>query len=316
MHVFRRNNNDKSKCCLRKIMQILNHIETFGKSVYYVQYTYDDLFSTSQNNVIVFTVDSNIEHNKFLRNAIQSCRIFNHDIKIIILTTLNNNVQDIIQRFDNIEIYHLDNDPLYLEFVDGRKNTIDRISKMAFTRLIIPLMDIFKNYNKVLYVDCDVEFLQNINSIFYDNTKSFIYMTPEVFLTYKRFDMIKASVMNKAKYRYMDGVYNIDSLMHQYIYYNAGVILFNMDMLPKEYSIKLKQAISSFDTFRFTFQDQDILNIFYNAYIKELDPKYNVSLLTTTATTIDELHNLSNIYIRHFITPDEKLELKGKLNNG
>lgn len=140
------------------------------------------------------------------------------------------------------------------------------INKSSYLRFA--LVDILKNYNKTIYLDCDVVVNHDIAELF------------DIDLEGKAMGVVKDSTMaswNKMKFengekqrKYNKEILGIENL---YEYFNTGVILMDVE--------KMREVASSAELFKlaeereWTWQDQDILNKVYYGKTKFLDLSWN-----------------------------------------
>lgn len=178
----------------------------------------------------------------------------------------------------------------YIEQTNAEQlKTCAHYSKEMYYRILIPT--IFSQYNKVLYVDCDLVF--NIS--------------PHVFFNFN-IEQYCLGAINDI------GVISPKSLFHDYIkslqieptkYFNSGVLIMNIPKLNEinlleqfNQIIKRKQA--------FKFPDQDILNIICKNKVLYLDYKYNFTCSEYQKNLPKQYYNndfLFEQYMSNSLTP-------------
>lgn len=158
-----------------------------------------------------------------------------------------------------------------------------RWPKSAYTRLyagqLLPL-----NLHKVLYIDCDTIITGSLNKLWKLDENQYVVMGVK--------DCI-SKIYKK----------NI-GLKSEDIYINAGVLLFNLNLL-RDYDISI--AISRFiDQYgkKISYADQDILNSIFKGKIGILSPEYNLMTLVCMYSyeNIISLRRPTNYYSEKEIT--------------
>jgi len=127
-----------------------------------------------------------------------------------------------------------------------------RISKATYFRLLIPFLNEFKKIYNLIYVDPDVLIKKSFETLVTHDLNGNI------------FGAVKdAPLVNR----------NRENSWGEHDYFNAGMLLINLDLLRKKYE-KLKDLdIDLFDG-KYEFNDQDILNRIVSE-VHWLDDKYN-----------------------------------------
>lgn len=183
---------------------------------------------------------------------------------------------------------------LKITIVDGERwllnkelNEIDHVNKTTFLRLCI--LDYLKNYDKVIYLDCDTTINDDLNNLYKIDIENFAIgaCLDTVQISYLHNEKSNASILFK-KY----------GIKNPWNYFNAGVLLMN---------IKKMNEISSWDNLltlceknKYRFQDQDVLNIVYQEHVKILDSKWNCfSHNSLTHIEIPEKKAPINVYLNY-----------------
>ena len=150
------------------------------------------------------------------------------------------------------------------------------LTKTAYYRLFIP--SIFKEYSRVLYLDCDIIFLQNIDEIFgiVFQENEIIACVPEFhflkFLCKKPKEKPKQFQTIQDYYREILGLTESDSFI------NSGVLLFDIQKcLEFEFTEKCLNLIEKnpFPDKFFYCHDQDIINCICKGKMHFLSNRYN-----------------------------------------
>lgn len=134
----------------------------------------------------------------------------------------------------------------------------------TYFRLLLP--NIMEGYKKVLYLDSDLVVTADIAELFKENINGYLLAACH--------DADTAGLYNgyePAKKDYMD---NVLKIKRPYQYFQAGVILFNLDEFRKKYTVEemLKFAAS----YEWQLLDQDVLNYLAQDSYKPVDMKWNV----------------------------------------
>ena len=142
------------------------------------------------------------------------------------------------------------------------------MSNKAYTvRLAIPFMNQFKEYDRVIWMDCDIDIVSDGFSeiLMCETSKDGFAMSVDII--------------------YKKHMKRLDELLGHYgkeSYFNAGVTVMDLQKINKD---KLRDAISDLKEKKYKFRDQDTLNI--NFDIKSLDRKFN--FWTWTNEKINEI---------------------------
>lgn len=131
-----------------------------------------------------------------------------------------------------------------------------RFPKEAWFRLLIPIL--FKQYEKILYLDCDLVVNNDIANLYNVNiTKYMLGAIPD--------NWRLPSVV-----RYRQDELCIDSKL----YFNSGVLLFNLISFYQNGSVEKGLQLANSGR-EFPTVDQDVLNIVCNGHVKLLPMKWN-----------------------------------------
>lgn len=196
---------------------------------------------------IFFTVDD--KYVPFLAVALQSLiensSERNYYLIKILYTSITEENQEKIKKYEkenvNIEFVDLN---YYINKIKNKLYTRDYYSVTTYFRLFIP--NLYPQYNKALYLDCDIVLLADVAELYnIDMGDNLVAAAPDdVIQKIEVFQEYAEKVVGVADYRN---------------YFNAGVLLMNLDELRKFdfqekflYSLeKIKFAVA---------QDQDYLN--------------------------------------------------------
>lgn len=168
-----------------------------------------------------------------------------------------------------------------LEFVDvadrmkslsGKLRLRDYYTNAIFYRIFIP--SLFPNYEKILYLDSDIVFNDDVAKLFdTDLTGCVLGVTK---------DEIVPAIAGFAEY--VEDFLGVD----KYEYFNSGLLLFNTEEYKRtqtekkfiEYMLKYKFEIAP---------DQDCLNVLLQGRIKYIDPCWNKTPMPELISDVNEL---------------------------
>ena len=154
----------------------------------------------------------------------------------------------------------------------GNLATMLHITVETYFRLFI--QDIMKDYKKVLYLDGDMIVKHDVADLYDQNVRGYILGAVR--------DIDMAGVYNSNLVKAEDNIDpkrkeyidNVIGLTNPYDYFQAGVLLLNLDMMRKSFTVK--DAIKLASEREWTYLDQDILNYLAKGKVKYLDQKWNV----------------------------------------
>lgn len=140
---------------------------------------------------------------------------------------------------------------------------VDRhLSIATYYRFFLP--ELFKDINKILYLDTDILIMDDIEKIYnVDISEKYMAGCNDIaFNTLNFEDFQNAHVLLK-KLGYID----------RKKYVNAGILLFNLKKMRETNASKrlLDMALSH----KFPFHDQDVLNLIFQDGIQEMDERWN-----------------------------------------
>ena len=196
---------------------------------------------------IFFAVDNG--YIPFLAVALQSLienssKKYYYSIKILYTDIKEENKKKIMKyEKENVKIEFVDLN-YYIEQVKDKLYTRDYYSKTTYFRLFIP--NLYPQYNKALYLDCDIVVLGDIAELYNQEIgDNLVAAAPDdVIQTTKVFQEYAEKVVGVADYRN---------------YFNAGILVMNLDEFRKfNFQDKFLYLL---ETIKFTVaQDQDYLN--------------------------------------------------------
>ena len=195
-----------------------------------------------------------------LQSLIENSKKENFYLIKILYTNISEENQRKIQKFEqeNVSIEFVDLN-YYIEKIKDKLYTRDYYSKTTYFRLFIP--NLYPQYTKALYLDSDIVVLEDVADLYNTNMENdLVAAAPDdVIQTIKVFQEYAENVVGVANYRN---------------YFNAGVLLMNLDELRK-FNFQEK-FLYSLDKIKFSVaQDQDYLNRLCKGRVKIVDPNWN-----------------------------------------
>ena len=200
-----------------------------------------------ENIPIFFTIDDG--YTPFLAVALQSLidnasKEYNYCIKVLHTNVKEEHMKQ-IKKYEcknvNIEFVDLS---YYIEKVKDKLYTRDYYTNTTYFRLFLP--ELYPQYDKVVYLDSDIIVVGDISELYnVDMGTNLITAAPDDIIQY-----------NKVFQDYAELVVGVAKYQH---YFNAGVLLMNLDQLRKfKFQEKFLYLLG---TVKFSVaQDQDYLN--------------------------------------------------------
>jgi len=177
---------------------------------------------------------------------------------------INDDIQQIFQRnltTANIRITFVNVN----SYVTGYQlKTISYFTTNTFFRFLIP--EILKNHQKVLYLDCDTIVCDDLAKLYDTELGEYLIAATS--------DADYCGNCNKKNLDFFSYTKNILHMENPFLYFQAGVLLMNVE--------KLRQVTSAHDLFTmadsytYRFLDQDILNIVCYNQVLYVDMKWNL----------------------------------------
>lgn len=212
---------------------------------------------------IFFAIDD--AYTPFLAVALQSLiENASHDYKYLIKilhTNVQNEHMEQIRKYEsenvNIEFVDLS---YYIEKVQDKLYTRDYYTNTTYFRLFLP--ELYPQYDKVLYLDSDIIVVGDISELYNtDMGTNLVAAAPDDIIQY-----------NKVFQDYAELVVGVSKYEH---YFNAGVLLMNLDELRKfKFQEKFLYLLG---TVKFSVaQDQDYLNRLCKGRVTLISHDWNV----------------------------------------
>lgn len=170
-------------------------------------------------------------------------------------------LSDMVQAYDNFSIRFIDAQA----YLAGWKfHTAMHVTEMTYLRLA--MLDIMKNYDKAIYLDCDIVVNWDLADLFYTDIG-------DNYVAAAR-DTIMAGWCN-SDYDY-SRTYNerFLGLKSSDKYFNAGILLFNLSEMRKH--ISSEDLLEMAQKKNWKWFDQDVLNIVCENHVYMLDNAWNI----------------------------------------
>lgn len=178
-------------------------------------------------------------------------------------------IESLKQQFLNLDIEFVKVDvEKFFKDVSVKNN----LSLSAFNRLLIP--NLVKDLKKIIYLDVDVIVLSDITNLYKVDLEN---------------NIIGAVPDNGAVPEYYNKIKSILELGNDSIYFNSGVMLIDCERWRNK--VELKDLLEIEKKYRETrlYNDQDVLNKYFDKKYKILDKKFNVMYEDNDAIEIRHL---------------------------
>lgn len=200
-----------------------------------------------------------------LQSLIEHCsNKYNYDICFLHTDISKDNQDNLItmaEEYDNISIRFIN----ILSLVYSLKLVANNhVSVQTFYRLLTN--NIFSNYKKVLYLDSDLIILRDVAELYYTDLQDNLLAAT--------IDPDHAGEYNGAIPGVKKYTSEVLKLSNPYQYFQAGVILFNIEEFNKQFSEK--ELIEYAQKREFMYVDQDVLNILCEKKVTYIDMRWNV----------------------------------------
>ena len=222
-------------------------------------------------SLFLWCVDSDLNNNLMALASIESM-VKNSTQADFMLMTLSTN--PMIKYFSQIK-------PLKVKLIDKEfkdnfaivktNHTKTILSSFTFARFLAFKLDEFKEYQTVIYLDNDTIARRSVDKNLLDvvkSSKTTLMMVPEQEKSKKIPQTQRLKRFCSSKGLQYSGK----------LYGNAGLVAIKPRLIPKDCFQKLVDLIKV----DFQFNDQDILNVFFDGQITPLKPKYNYFKYTKT----------------------------------
>jgi len=200
------------------------------------------------NNIVIITdanyaVPARTLCNSILKNSINSCI----KINILGIELLEEDIKKFKQLSSQINIISMEDNFKTLNFQH------QYVSKASLYKFLLP--KIFPGIDKILYLDCDILVLKNINSVF----------------------SIDINNVYAAVVKDMPAMYSMKLHIQMELnnYFNSGVMLLNLEKMRKDFISEKLIKLKKEKKFQRYFMDQNELNYIFGDKVNYISPKYN-----------------------------------------
>lgn len=213
-------------------------------------------------SVAIKSIIENSSDDNFYEIYILENDILNHNKSKILSLTKGN----IYIKFININLYILN----YGKNIFKSKL---HITIETYYRFFVPR--IFKNFEKILYLDPDILVLSDIAELYNKINDKMIYAVKDVGIIQFLFNENKNSKNNVPLYK--DYLQNKLKLQNPYNYFNAGILLLNIQKLL-EFDFEKKCIEKLKNTKNYIYMDQCILNSLLQNEVEFIDFSWNMQI--------------------------------------
>ncbi len=248
----------------------------FGVNSIAVVYAADDKYT----DILSVSIQSLLDHTdtdcKYDIVVLSDGISFNH--RRILLSMIEN--------MDHVSIRFLEVGYLLDQYAFQFTNT--QLSRATFLRLLLP--DVMKEYQRILYLDGDTVITTNIAALFQIDMKDQLVAAVE--------DPHIAAI-RKFRENVQEHLRADIGIDDEERYFNAGVLLINLQALRKTYTVKnmMKLAVER----KWMWEDQDVLNKLCKKRIYWLPENWNV--LWVPDPYLQEIMMTKSSYFRAFYQP-------------
>lgn len=215
-------------------------------------------------------------------SLIENCsNRYNYDIVVLENNISNKNKKLLykeISNYKNVSLRFFDVQRFYDENKDVEFKTLEYISIATYNRLFIP--EIFKNYNKVLYLDCDIVVKGDLSDLY--------KIELEENLIAGIADMSGSNLKTE---------YGDSTALYKFVDINAGVILYDVKKCLENNFVK--ECLNNVPVSKYS--DQGVVNMTCKDRIKYIDYRYNFF-----ASTLDDEEDLEK-YMPEYIMNDIRI---------
>ncbi len=259
-------------------------------------------------NIILSTDEKYIEH---CATTMMSIVANNTACNFYILTDHLSEDQvsilDKIAQFNNSKVFVCNVPSSYVEYLPMPKtNSLSHISLATYYRLFITEV-LPSDVTKAIYLDCDIIIRHDLSELWDTDINEY-----PLGAVYQLADW-NSHECNRLGYNYREG------------YFNAGVLLINVDYLRNNNALNLYQHFIAEEPEKIKFHDQDVLNKVFHGKVKHLSPRWNMlttyfgpSIFKVQDSTMDKrthhsylkilCHEYSNPYVVHYASKPKAWE--------
>ncbi len=239
---------------------------------------------------ICFACDKNYLHYLYITisSILHSAKSSDNHNFYILQSDFTDYEKDIINKLQNIKKFNIEYLHVDESKLEGCRKEGYHIPIQTFYRYLIA--DLKPELDKIIYLDVDVEVVGSLNEMWNIDIEGYYLGAALDTIVYK-----------DKEHKEKIGI-NSDS-----DYFNAGVLILNLEEFRKNNLMKILVKSSIDNQNKFSFGDQDALNVTSVNKFKVIDRKYNfrATLLRDIYTT-EDLKGIENSIIKHYVGKDKK----------
>lgn len=231
-----------------------------------------------EENNIAITLSTDKNYLPYLSVVIQSIidtsSSYNNYDLLILYESFNKSLIPLLEE----QISHLNNFSIRFLNVSSLFKNISLHEKDYFTKATyyrLKVASIFQNYSKIVYLDIDTLVRKDIATLYNKNIEDkYLGIAIDHPIPYL---LLKNPIREKAyQGSWLSYCTEYLQLEDPFKYFNAGVILWNIDLIKKDPSIEANLLKLANSKRYFFLLDQDILNLFFNSKpMLFLEPEWN-----------------------------------------
>lgn len=239
-----------------------------------------DVVPIIDKNAVAICLSSSNQYAPFLCVTLNSIMVNSNPnlfYDVVVLTTdmsqsNKNSISKFVDARSNFSIRFFD----VTDLVTGKSfYTWAHFTAFTYYRLLIP--DLFEQYSKIVYLDCDIVVNVDIATLFQTDMDGYLLAAAQDTHVMGRADTKKPSDIKYYQELLKANIYG---------YYQAGVMLFNIKGFSAKYG--RGELINKASQTNYRWLDQDFLNVECRGQIKRLENAWNVMIINNP-NNIDEL---------------------------
>ncbi len=188
----------------------------------------------------------------------------NYDIIVLVnpMSSVNRDrLMQIVAGHDNFSLRFFEMSSLIKEYKFSVKQ---HLALQTWYRLFLPW--VMMDYDKVLYLDCDMVVRDDVAKLYNTDISSYILAAARDLAVIGLYNYKIGNAKN-----YIDSILKLDE---PYNYFQAGTVLLNLKIIREEYD--KNELLELGQSRAWEWSDQDVLNIIANGRALILDQKWNV----------------------------------------
>lgn len=260
--------NNLQENCKQANAELVNNIDDIEKAK--TSKEYNSLEQAYAENNVAILLAANNKYTPYLSVILQSIVAhssieYNYDIIIFttdISTENENKIQEKFKGYNNISIRFFN----VMSAMEPYMNlyVLGYYTVETYFRLLAP--SILTNYNKILYLDSDMVVQEDVAKLYF-TTLSEEYLLAAC----KDVNWLAVCNSSKTQQKYVKNILKLNNAQN---YFQAGVILFNLQAFRETYTTAYIMQFATTENWQLL--DQDILNYLAQDRVLFLDAKWNV----------------------------------------